>query len=214
MRFSGCIRIRQSELLTFWDGPHLVWGVCFSQGLSCLLRWTAFQVAIVVKNQPANAGDSGDVGSIPGLGTSPRHGSALQYSFLENPMDRGAWQGTVHRVAKSWTWLKGLSIRTLSTYRMCICLNKFTAYLLLSLSEFFLWWDLKNLSFVILFILCMGFGRTDAEAETPILQSPDAKSWLIWKDPDAGKDWTWEEKGTTEDEMVGWHHQFNGHEFE
>ena len=57
----------------------------------------------MVKNQPANAGDSGDVGSIPGLGTSPRHGSALQYSFLENPMDRGAWQGTVHRVAKSWT---------------------------------------------------------------------------------------------------------------
>ena len=50
-------------------------------------------------------------------------------------------------------------------------------------------------------------GRTDAEAETPILWLPDAKSWLIWKDPDAGKDWRQEEKGTTEDEMVGWHHQ-------
>ena len=48
----------------------------------------------------------------------------------------------------------------------------------------------------------------------PILWPPDAKSWLIWKDPDAGKDWRWEEKGTTEDEMVGWHHQLNGHEFE
>ena len=55
--------------------------------------------------------------------------------------------------------------------------------------------------------------RTDAEAETPILWPPNVKSWLIWKDPDAGKDWGWEEKGTTEDEMVGWHHQLNGHEF-
>ena len=54
-------------------------------------------------------------------------------------------------------------------------------------------------------------GRTDAEA--PIFWPPDAKSWLIWKDPDVGKDWR-QEKGTTEDEMVGWHHQLNGHEFE
>ena len=57
-------------------------------------------------------------------------------------------------------------------------------------------------------------GRTDAEAETPILWPPDAKNWLIWKDPDAGKDWRREEKGTTEDEMVGWHHRLDGHEFE
>ena len=57
-------------------------------------------------------------------------------------------------------------------------------------------------------------GRTDAEAETPILWPPDVKSWLIWKDPDAGKDWGQEEQGTTEDEMVGWHHRFNGHESE
>ena len=57
-------------------------------------------------------------------------------------------------------------------------------------------------------------GRTDAEAEAPILQPPDAKSWFIWKDPDAGKDWRQEEKGRTEDEMVGWHHQLNGLEFE
>ena len=56
-------------------------------------------------------------------------------------------------------------------------------------------------------------GRTDVEAETPILWPPDVKSWLIWKDPDAGKDWGQEEKGTTEDEMVGWHHWLNGHEF-
>ena len=57
-------------------------------------------------------------------------------------------------------------------------------------------------------------GRTDAEAETPILWPPDAKNWLIGKDPDAGKDWRWEEKGTTEDEMLGQHHQLNGHKFE
>ena len=59
----------------------------------------------------------------------------------------------------------------------------------------------------------MLIGRTDVEAETTILWPPDAKSWLIWKDPDAGKDWGQEEKGTTEDEMVGWHHQLNGHGF-
>ena len=56
-------------------------------------------------------------------------------------------------------------------------------------------------------------GRTDAEAETPMLWPRDAKNWLIGKDPDAGKDGRWEEKGTTEDEMVGWHHWLDGHEF-
>ena len=57
-------------------------------------------------------------------------------------------------------------------------------------------------------------GRTDVEAETPILWPSDAKSWLFGKDPDAGKDWGQEKKGTTEDEMAGWHHGLNGHEFE
>ena len=56
-------------------------------------------------------------------------------------------------------------------------------------------------------------GKTDVEAETPVLWPPDTKNWLIWKDPDAGKDWRQEEKGMTEDEMVGWHHWLNGHEF-
>ena len=56
-------------------------------------------------------------------------------------------------------------------------------------------------------------GRTDAEAETPIFWPPNAKSWLIGKDPDAGKEWRQEEKGTTEDEMVGWHHWLSGHGF-
>ena len=57
-------------------------------------------------------------------------------------------------------------------------------------------------------------GRTDAEAEAPLLWPHGVKNWLIWKDPDAGKDWRQEEKGKTEDEMVGWHHWLNGHEFE
>jgi len=57
-------------------------------------------------------------------------------------------------------------------------------------------------------------GRTDAEAEAPILWRHDVKNWLIGKDPDAGEDWSQEEKGTTEDEMVGWHHWLDGHELE
>ena len=65
----------------------------------------------------------------------------------------------------------------------------------------------ENLSWIFI-------GRTDAKAEGPILWPPDAKNWLIGKDPDAGKDWRREEKGTTEDEMVGWHHWLDGHECE
>ena len=56
--------------------------------------------------------------------------------------------------------------------------------------------------------------KTDVEAETPILWPPDVKNWLTWKDLDDGKDWGQEEKGMTENEMVGWHRQLNGHEFE
>ena len=71
----------------------------------------ASQVALVVKNPPASAGDRRDVGLRPGSGGSPGegHGIPLQYSCLENPMDRGAWQATVYRVAKSQTWLNRLS---------------------------------------------------------------------------------------------------------
>ena len=66
---------------------------------------TPSQVALVVKNLPANAGDTRDMGSTPGLGRSPGggHDNPLWYSCLENPMDRGAWRATVHRVTKSWT---------------------------------------------------------------------------------------------------------------
>ena len=70
------------------------------------LKLLMTQVALVVKNPPADAGDVRDTGSIPGSGRSPggEHGSPLQYSCLENPMDRGAWQATVHGVTKSRAW--------------------------------------------------------------------------------------------------------------
>ena len=81
-------------------------------------RWHASlgasQVALVVKNPPANARDIRDMGSIPGSGRPPEggHGHPLQCFSLENPMDRGAWQAAVHRVAKSWTQLKRFSMHT------------------------------------------------------------------------------------------------------
>ena len=76
-------------------------------------------------------------------------------------------------------------------------------------------WTARRSNKSILKVISPGYsleGLTDVEAETPILWPPDVKSWLIWKDPDAGKDWRWEEE-MTEDEMVGWHHWLNGHEF-
>ena len=71
----------------------------------------ASHVALVVKNLPANARDIRDMDWIPGLGRTPGggHGNPVQFSCLENPMDRGAWQATVHRITKSWTQLKRLS---------------------------------------------------------------------------------------------------------
>ena len=140
-----------------------------------------------------SACNSGDPGLIPGSGRSPGegHGNPLQYSCLENSMDRGAWQAIVHGVTKSWAWLS-LVLKTLESSLDCKEIQPVHPK--------------GDQSWVFI-------GRTDVEAETPILWLPDAKSWLIWKDPDAGKDWGWEEKGTTENEMVGWHHRLNGHEF-
>ena len=85
-----------------------------------------FQVALVVKNLPTNAGDIRDVGSISGSGRSlgGGHSSPLQYSCLENPMDRGAWRAIVHRVAKSQTRLKRLSMHTPGKPVLRCCLVK------------------------------------------------------------------------------------------
>ena len=90
--------------------------LCFQSNwrhfISCLLY--NFYTCHWASNLPTNAGDIRDTGSIPGLGRSPRggHGNPFQYSCLENPMDRGAWWATVHRVAKSQTWLKQLHTHT------------------------------------------------------------------------------------------------------
>ena len=86
----------------------------YTQICRCKSKMKYSQVAQVVKNPPANAGDLRDVGLIPGSGGSAggRHGSPLQYSSLENPMDRGAWWATVHRVARSRTRLKQCSTHT------------------------------------------------------------------------------------------------------
>ena len=85
-----------------------------------VLQLWASQVVLVVKNPPVNAGDGGNAGSIPGSGTSPRrgHGNPLQYSCLENPMDRGPWRATVHEVAESHRWLKWLSTHALLLQRI------------------------------------------------------------------------------------------------
>ena len=80
--------------------------------------YRAFQVVLVVKNPPATAGDTRDTGSIPRSGRSPGggHSNPLHYSCLENPMDRGAWRATVHRVTKNQTWLKQLSTLALTLH--------------------------------------------------------------------------------------------------
>ena len=81
-------------------------------GYTLQFSWVS-QVALVVKNLPSNARDITDTGSIPGSGRSRgRNGNPLQYSCLENPMDRGAWQATVHGVTESWTRLKRLGVHT------------------------------------------------------------------------------------------------------
>ena len=77
------------------------------------IKIAGFPGGLAVKESACNAGATGEMGSIPGLGRCPGggHGNPLQYSCLENPIDRGAWWAIVHRVTKSWTWLKGLSMR-------------------------------------------------------------------------------------------------------
>ena len=145
----------------------------------------------------------------------------MQYPCLENPMDRGAWQGMVDRVAKSQTQLKWLSMHLFILLSIYIWDDSFSFYfgcfgtvVLEKTLESPL--DCKEIQPVHpkgdqswVFI-----GRTVVEAETPILWPPHVKSWLIGKDLDARRDWGQAEKGTTEDEMAGWHHQLDWHDFE
>ena len=109
-------------------------------------------------------------------------------------MDREGWRAAIHGVAKSRT--------RLSDWTELNLFPSLTAHQVFTCFPFFL--GSLGCLFVVLF----------TEAETPILWPLDVKNWLTGKDPDAGKYWRQEEKGTTENEMVGWHHQLNGHEFE
>ena len=124
---SVCVKSAESQVLlqTNWirineDDPRNLYFQFAYQALTStiweagLVELEASQVALVVKNPPVNSGDIRDAGLIPGSGRSPggRHDNPLQYSCLENPMDRGAWQATVHRVTKSQTQLKRLSSHT------------------------------------------------------------------------------------------------------
>ena len=123
--------------------------------------------------------------------------------------DREACHAVVHGVAKSQTWLSNWTttceIWVLKNWRFWTVVEK-TVESPLDCKEIQPVHS-KGESWVF-------FGRTDAEAETPILWPPHAKNWLIGKDSDAGRDWGQEEKGTTEDEMAGWHHGLDGREFE
>ena len=145
-----------------------------------------FPCGLAGKESTCNAGD---LGSVLGLGRSPGEGKGypLQYSGLENSMEY-----IVHGVA-NWCFWTVLLEKTLESPLDCKEIQPVHPK--------------GNQSW-------MFIGRTDAEAEAPSTLVLDAKNWLIGKDPDPGKDWRQEEKGMTEDEIVGWHHQFDGHEFE
>ena len=107
--------ILQSRIVDGVGCHSLFQGLFLTQGLKPgLPHW-----GLAVKQSNCNAGAAGDLGSIPGLGRSPAggHGNPLQYSCLENPMDKGAWRATVHRVAKSGTWLKWLSTHGTCMYQ-------------------------------------------------------------------------------------------------
>ena len=137
----------------------------------------------------------GDLGSIPGLGRSPGQGNSypLQYSGLENSMDC-----IVYLLTKNRTQLSDFHFHI-----RCQGFQIFAPIWMFPIT-FQIQWP-KPWVF---------FGRNDAKAETPVLWPPHVDTWLIGKDSDAGRDWGQEEKGTTEDEMAGWHHRLNGHEFE
>ena len=197
--------------------PSEVWRFCFIyfQTVKCLPTIRETRVPSLGQEDP------------PGEG----NGNPLQYSCLENPMHGGAWWATVHGVTKSWTRLSEFTNTTTTSQGYGF-----------SSGHVWMWeldreesWVPKNWCFWTVVLKktpespldCKEFqpvhpkgdqswvfiGRTDVEAETPILWPPHEKSWLIGKDPDAGKDWGQEEKGPTEDEMAGWHHRLDGHGF-
>ena len=114
--YLGLFAGREITLYSIWWAT--IWGYLYFQIIHYYTIHWASQVALVVKNPPANAGNMRDVGSIPGLGRSSGggHSNPLQYSCLENPMDREAWKAVVHRVTKSWTRLKWHSSSSSSSW--------------------------------------------------------------------------------------------------
>ena len=166
---------------------------------------------------------------IPGLGRSSagEHSNPLQYSCLENPLDRGAWWTNLDSILKSRDITLPTKVRLVKTMVFPVVMYGCESWTVKKAEHqrtdaFELWcWktlesplDYKEIQPVHpkgdrswVFI-----GRIDAE--TPVLWPPYVKSWLIGKDSDAGKDWGQEKNGMTEDEMAGWHHQLDGHEFE
>ena len=159
-------------------------------------------------------------------------------SCLENPRDRGASWAAIYGVAQSWTWLKRLSSSSNNPLPTKVHLVKAMVFpVVMYRCENWLWSKLSAKELMLFVVLektlespldCkeiqpvhpkgdqswVFIGRSDAEAETPVLWPPHVKSWLIGKDPDAGKDCRQEEKGTIEAEMAGWHHLLDGREFE
>ena len=143
------------------------------------------------------------------------NGNPLQFSCLENPWDRGAWWAAIYGVTRSQTRLKGLSSSSsCSMYGCGSWTLKKAEHWRIDAFELWCWRRLLRVPWTARRSNPKGdrswvfIGRTDVEAETLILWRPDAK------DPDAGKDWRWEEMGTTDGEMVGWHHQLSRHDFE
>ena len=119
----GCVCVCVSLCLCICDSCLPLWKViqeerdCLASSWPSITLFRASQLVLVVKIQPANAGDIRDKCSVPGLGGSPGggHANQLQYSCLGNPMDWRVWWATMHRVTKSWTWLKRLN-----THRHCL----------------------------------------------------------------------------------------------
>ena len=162
----------------------------------------------------------------------PTHSNILAWRI---PMDRAAWWATVLMAEKSWTQPKSLNMcaRHRASHHF-VDKGLYSQSYVFSSSHVWMW-ELGNFCIQIVVLEktlespldCRemkpdnpkrnppweSIGRTDTEAEAPILWPPDSKSWLIGKAPDAGKDWGQEQKGATEDETAGWHHRLKGHEF-
>ena len=179
------------------------------------ILWASL-VAQMVKESANNAGD---LGLTPGSGRSPGEGNSypLQYSFLENSLDRGSWCAIVHGGCNIWMWELD--------HKDCWISEKWCFQMLVVEKTLETPLDCREIKPVNPkgYQYWIFIGRTDAEAEAPISCSPEMKSQLIGKDPEARKDWWQEEKEATEDEIVGLTiqselsrivHWLNEHEFE